>query len=522
MNLPEHIPEQQPRASARPAPARACRPSETARCERVRAPAHALADQRGDTLIEVLAASLILALIAVATFTGLTTAHRFTAIERARSQADAIAQSNEEQLRSEPATHLLSLDSTHEVTEQGTVYEPGKGYKGTIFTLVEKGEVIRENGSTSCGTESGSFPAPYVRTISEVTWQGAASRRERVVETGIVNPPPSTMLVVRITNRKAEPLANMSLSAHGPSPETTLYSTTTSASGCAILELEHGGEYAVNANRLGYVDQDWYANVNEDPFYSKGVVRLVDAIATPRYYRFDEPGKIAVHFVTRLYAGEETVPGEALNAVAANAEVHPEVQRIQRATSTSCPGEPLDSYSGAASTGVCVFPFESPYAVYAGTCAENAPEHFGGRAKELPVAPNAVAEATLQVPAVIAQVWSGNATEKKSSVTPPLYIKQVPPSKSAECDKTIHPVERLTATTASHGLVSYISAAFGEGYTLCTQWEHNGRKFSSRLTLPTLDNLNEAVNATLYENSNSVGSVSTPLGEDKIVKEACS
>ncbi len=58
-----------------------------------------LADETGDTLIEVLISAVVLVLIVVATLTGLDSTNRATALDRARSQADALAQADEEQAR---------------------------------------------------------------------------------------------------------------------------------------------------------------------------------------------------------------------------------------------------------------------------------------------------------------------------------------------------------------------------------------------------------------------------------------
>ena len=70
--------------------------------------------ERGDTLIEVIISALIVGLIVIATLNGIDGANSATALSRARFQADALAQQNEDRLRSEPTQHLaelLSLDS---------------------------------------------------------------------------------------------------------------------------------------------------------------------------------------------------------------------------------------------------------------------------------------------------------------------------------------------------------------------------------------------------------------------------
>ncbi len=50
----------------------------------------------------MLVSALLVGLIVVGTFSGLNSTNRATSLDRARSQADALAEHDEEQLRSEP------------------------------------------------------------------------------------------------------------------------------------------------------------------------------------------------------------------------------------------------------------------------------------------------------------------------------------------------------------------------------------------------------------------------------------
>ncbi|HLI33152.1 MAG TPA: hypothetical protein VKU89_10510 [Solirubrobacteraceae bacterium] len=488
-----------------------------------------LRSERGDTLIEVLVAAMVLALVAASTVYGLSKAEGYTARERARSQADAIAQQNEEQLRSEPATHLLNLNRTRQVTAVGAPYEPSSGYKGTIFTLTERAEAVEESGATTCSSINGKISAPYIRTISEVTWNviagssGRGRANQRVVETGIVNPPPSTELVVKVKNRNGEPLEGVSASAVGPNPERTSYQTATSGNGCSILQLEKGGEYATNADRLGFVDQDWHTNVSEDPFFQDGEIRLVSGIATPVQYTFDEPGAIKVGFRTTLFSGESPVPAEAINAVAKIELMHPESTTLHRSVSGTCPGTAVEEYLSVIVSPLCVFPFDSSYSIYAGSCTANNPEAFGAASEHVQVSPNATAEAILQVPGVIVRVYAGKPSSPGAEVSPSLYIKEQPSGGSSECYTSKLPVTRLSAVTASHGTVPYIAAAYGGGYSICAQWG-SGTTYSSTIgseTPLTLNSASSALEVNLYQNSGRAETISTPQGKDVIKKEPC-
>ena len=71
----------------------------TRACGRLIPTRRSLASEAGDTLIEVLASAVLVALIVVAMFNGFDSASRASAGERSRAQADALAQQAEDQLR---------------------------------------------------------------------------------------------------------------------------------------------------------------------------------------------------------------------------------------------------------------------------------------------------------------------------------------------------------------------------------------------------------------------------------------
>src|ERR1700721_1479764 len=90
-----------------------------------RTPRVLLGSERGDTLIEIVVSALIVGLIVVGTFTGFRVINRASADPRHHSQASLLASQSQEQLRSDPATALDTLESTpHSYTQtvEGTTY----------------------------------------------------------------------------------------------------------------------------------------------------------------------------------------------------------------------------------------------------------------------------------------------------------------------------------------------------------------------------------------------------------------
>ena len=147
-----------------------------------------LATEAGDTLIEVIVSALLLGIIVVGTFTGLNSTNQSTSIDRARSQADALAEQDEERLRSLPVATLAKLETTPEAK---TVEQ-----NGTKYTVTSNAKyVVDSTATTSCAATA--LSAEYIGTTSTVTATFLGSHS--VVETGIVSPPPDTSLVVQVT-----------------------------------------------------------------------------------------------------------------------------------------------------------------------------------------------------------------------------------------------------------------------------------------------------------------------------------
>jgi len=165
-----------------------------------------LASDAGDTLIEVVISALLLGIIVVGTFTGLNSTNKSTSIARARSQADALAEQNEEQLHSLPITALKKLEekaSTQTIEQGRTKYE--------VTSSATYYPASSATSSCTSATEVG-----YIQTASTVTWHSLGAGKP-VVETGIVSPPPDTSLIVQVTNQLAEPVAGMEAQVFGPS-----------------------------------------------------------------------------------------------------------------------------------------------------------------------------------------------------------------------------------------------------------------------------------------------------------------
>jgi len=336
----------------------------------------ALAKENGDTLIEVLISTVLIAIIVVGVLTGIDSTNRATSLDRSRSQANALAEQDEQQLRSEPISKLSEVSRTRTVAEGGTEY--------TIATAAHY--VTDSTATTSCSSTSPS--ADYVKTTSTVTWKGLGVGKP-VVQSSVISPPPGTALIVQVTDNAGAPAPEAVVAVTGPSNVTT----QTSTNGCAILQLLPG-EYAINVSKTGYVDQNGYLNTHED-LSDIRTEYLVAETSTKVGYSLALAGKLEVAFT-----GAEADSFVAYNTGMSAPRVFP---------------GPIETYASTTSTPNTIYPFKgSKYTVYAGTCSADLPTSNSIASNpEVEVVAGTTAKVSVPVAPVAIKVMSG-----ASSTTP--------------------------------------------------------------------------------------------------------
>ncbi len=402
-----------------------------------------LAGEAGDTLIEVLISAILIALVVVATTTGLNSTNRATALDRARSQADGLAQQAEDELRSEPVEKLSELDRVQLVTE-------GK----TKYTITSTSTYIADASATS-SCNSSTPHADYLQTTSTVTWPSMGASKP-VEESSVISPPPGAALIVQVTE-DGSALENASVSATGPSPASTVHTLETSSDGCAILALVPGN-YEINVSKAGYVDPNWYVNTREDPTTTHNAYLapfLVAETTTKEAYDLGRAGTLEVSFLS----GAQPAEGDAF--VAFNSFMS-EPKRVGA----------VGTYKPTVATGKEVYPYpeSSPYTVYAGTCEADSPGKFGLKPAEVVVPPGATGAVTVPLPPVNIEVMSGTGAGTSTEGSP--VANATVYTEDTGCGTT------RSSTTTSSGALSHPGMPFGK-YSMCVS--SAGRKWEGTL-----------------------------------------
>lgn len=359
-------------------------------------PAYARArSEQGLTLLEVLVASLIVALIAVGTFTGFSSATKSSADSRAHAQATQLAGQDEERLRGltipeldalvEPATTAraengdcveeVSVGSWNYWSQASTEFceSPtgltGTSYKGTVFSVTSSATPKTPSASSSLSTcEATGHVAPYLQTTSNVTWRTLGSRQP-VTQSSIVSSPSATALLTKVLNQNEEPVAGANVTMTSESPAETV-NRTSPASGCVVFAGIQASHVNVDASEPGWINQNGQASSTPVS------VALTSGQTTEKTLIIAKPGGILVRFIEAASTHKEV---EGLTFYAFNSD--------SVATPNGYVGGSPALYAKEATLPEVLFPFRNTstkptkpaeYTVFAGECEADSPQTTSG------------------------------------------------------------------------------------------------------------------------------------------------
>jgi type II secretory pathway pseudopilin PulG len=339
-------------------------------------------------LIEVMVGAVILAIATAAILNGLDGAQATGARNKARSVAAALAEQDQERLRSKAVLDLVDMIGTPEnrtVTVRGVDYS----VKSTATWAPDNGGVI------SCSNNTRT--ASNVRILSEVT---SPATRGVVDEVSLVTPPAGTVAeglgraIVKVLDRDGAGTSGLTVNLSG----TASYSSATNSLGCAVFSFIPVGNYTATVSGTGLVD--WNGNL---PATASLSVTEGGSVTVP--LELDEKAEIRANFDTK---------------VGSNAAVAAKSQWLTILNSKLSVGQKtiLPVPSGAPNTLITasnLFPFLDGYSAYAGQCPTNdpsqAPTNNSGALQEFTTAPNSIVTTPkVRVPAINVRVVAANGS----------------------------------------------------------------------------------------------------------------
>jgi prepilin-type N-terminal cleavage/methylation domain-containing protein len=218
-------------------------------------------EQHGFTLIEVLMSALIVTLIAGAVAGGLMANVKATGDQHRRTEAQALAQQDQERLKGLSTEQLDNLSQTYTSTQDN--------YR---FTVSSRAWYLNSTSGASCSS-SGGAGATYFKTISTVSWTDpTGTARTLATDESVITPPAGGSILAQFHDQTTAPLSGVSVAATGPESD----AATSDGNGCTIFTGLDTGAYNLAFTDNGYVDP----NGNASPLTDTTTVAST-GIATP-------------------------------------------------------------------------------------------------------------------------------------------------------------------------------------------------------------------------------------------------
>jgi Tfp pilus assembly protein PilV len=487
----------------------------------------------GFLLIEVMVSSLIVAVIVIATLTGFDVANRTTADERNHDQAAVLAAQSEAQLRTDPASALVALESSPHKYQRtlGT----------TTYTITQEAKPLVASGqaATCNATEAAAqttAPTPNVKISSSVTWPRLVSaKRPAVTAASIVTPPIGSAVEVDVLNGASPPGGVAGVTAvvtYTPLGSSTSSSQegTTGSGGCVVF----AGIQATSVT-VAIDEKSSFITPGGALHVPSKEVTIAPNLTTHYPVTYNEGGKVTAQFTYKgalTYEREagkpstlETVTGDTFVVFNPNINIKPNFE-VGSAAAFEYVGSEEEykvvsgTYGPTATTAAGpkylagrLFPFSaSPWPVYAGDCPKN---NVGAEAASSePPTVAAGTTSTVKVPLsyLMVDVYSGTASSpgKLESTPYPVTIKNI------ECEAEEAAVNSAganllhTQMTSAEGHLAHPFQPFGQA-ELCVFNGTLKRTYRHTYTKKTTNPAEEEIKVYMGQ---------VPLAESKAKRES--
>jgi hypothetical protein len=425
-----------------------------------------LGSEQGFALMEVVISAAVLLLVVLGILAALDSVAGTAGANKARTVAAALAEKDQEELRSLKTADLNNIRSL--IPGPRTV-----NVDGVPYTI--KSDAVIVNDATgediSCTLEDGS--GSFVRITSTVTSPVTGAKVKPVVLSSIVAPEPgSGTLVARVVNAENKAVKNLPVQAIGPETKTK----ATNDAGCAVFGSMTAGAYEVKVNQLGWVNTEGDQEVIKTATVAAGTLTTVDFV-------YDVGATVNVTVRTRYGSPVATPLDPGSSVVAAHTGILTGLRIFPEAAPLAATSHTLQR----------LFPFEDPYLIYSGRCAGADPTGFDENYFENPLysgaaptlEPGESRNVTLYEPAV-----NINATFSQTYNNSRVYA--IP--RTTGCgDPAIYDLGVVTATRAA----TNPGLPFGT-YDICVQFRRSSNNTYYRRTFPGINNNN--ANGTPVQN----------------------
>ena len=324
--------------------------------------AHAVvSDERGVMLVEVLVSAVVLIMLALSSMAVIDRAGEVSAANRARSVATALAQKDQDFVRQMPWSKISQIVT--DTTPADTPYPALAGDDGSGIETTIDGMVYRVATKVSIKVDENTRTACLAgwrnkRVFIETTVTPPAGVKMKPVEMHTERVPlvsdksDKGSIIVRLTRANGNPTSGVTVAAAGTSKPTdddgcAVFNDVTPATSMTVTWGTSGGSF---------VDENGADEVSRLVTITAGVTAQLSG-------RFDDAKSPTVHLTDGTDDGDWS-----------------SVSVVNSGISTVYNGVRSFTGSGSSRSIGPLFPFMSPYGVFAGSCWGNDPTVWGGTA----------------------------------------------------------------------------------------------------------------------------------------------
>ena len=412
-------------------------------------------------MIEAIAASALIAIVALGVLRGLDTASQSSGREKARSVAAALTEQDQERLRSFRAVDLANYEDSREIEIEVNKVK---------YTVKSRVDWVRDStgGTQSCNNSA--VQADYMRITSTTESSLINTPIPPVKMSSLVAPPVGAFgnnqgtLGIQVNNAAGAGVENLPVTITGPTSQTNY----TNTAGCAIFAYVPIGAYTATLDSSGWVNQAGNQRTTVGATVSQGTVNVKSMV-------YDRAASVDVSFDTERLDGF-TVPAGTIRSTqlsAANAGVP--------LSTPLAPFAGLRVFKPASAattiTASGLFPFTDGYTLAAGGCpgadpSDNDPDYYASfPAGSVAVQPGLASPATtIRMPSINLRVLYNTAALPEAQRA---YTRVLVTSTSTNCSEKFNFAAPATEApvspaTVGSGYLPNSALPFGT-YTVCVE-----------------------------------------------------
>jgi type II secretory pathway pseudopilin PulG len=454
--------------------------------------------EAGFTIVETLVSALLVAIIAAGLTLALIGSAHVTGLQRQESEADALAQADQERLKGMSSEELSSVGaSTRQVTlgataTSGTLGAPGStlAASGTTFNVVSSAQFVNASGSATC-TAGGTSGAAYYEATSTVWWgtpnatdTGAANANDEVKAQSLITPRVGGVLVVQVDDQTGAGLPGVGIAASG----SDYASATTDSNGCAVLSGLSEGTYTITYADAGYIASSGKTSPVTETATLTDTGSGTPSGGNPLY--MGEAGQVNAQFTTEesgsAVSGQEA---DAFSWYGSGSSQSMSASSDYAPSSTPATLLPSSGYES-------LYPFEftgpsyvNNYQVWAGKCPQMEPP---AGIDDASVSPGSTQTLAIAEPAMNVLVTFGG-----TRVAPAGMRLTFASSSGTSCTDNWTPAIASNAATSTTGALAYPGQPFAStatsgstesaskskgSYSVCAQYSSGGKTYENTVT----------------------------------------